>query len=312
MSALTIATDGPCAGHLCDHCHICQRGRCCRHDNPDYQLPQLGEWDGPIYGELGVLADDGDKAECHCCGNFYGHLGNHVWRAHNLTADEYRAIFGLRASTGLIGPTLFAKRSAAASSPAHKAFLAEMGKAHAANWTPEQRSAWARGRAWSLESRQDPELAEARKEWNARGKATLRARVEAGEYVYPAVDPAHIARMRELATDALAAMLADPERKAAWAQKISAARGGQRELVCPICGTTVLVDPSAQKVTCGDPACTHEWRSRKMKARWDEVKTILHSPEVRAKQSARAKARDLIRDEHGRIVGWDRGTAENE
>ena len=33
------------------------------------QLPALGEWDGPVHGELGVLAvDENDQAQCHVCG----------------------------------------------------------------------------------------------------------------------------------------------------------------------------------------------------------------------------------------------------
>jgi hypothetical protein len=35
---------------------------------PFDQLPKLGDWDGPIHGQLGVLATDGDKVECHVCG----------------------------------------------------------------------------------------------------------------------------------------------------------------------------------------------------------------------------------------------------
>lgn len=149
---LQIATDGPCKGHPCDNCRICQRGRCCRNDNPDYRLPELGDWDGPVYGEFGILADDGDKAQCHCCGEFFGHLGNHVWRTHNLTAPEYKAIFGLNASTGLIGPTLLAKRSQRASEPGGIVDY----KGNGRPLTPEQASAMLSGRKVRLQARVDP------------------------------------------------------------------------------------------------------------------------------------------------------------
>jgi hypothetical protein len=33
----------------------------------DTELPALGEWDGPLYGELGVLNTDGTRVECHLC-----------------------------------------------------------------------------------------------------------------------------------------------------------------------------------------------------------------------------------------------------
>lgn len=105
MSTLVIATEGCCKGHLCDNCKTCQSGRCCRKDNPDYKLPELGEWDGPIYGELGVLNDDGEKVECHCCGVYVSNLGNHI-RVHDLTPDEYRSVFGLNYGQGLLGPAL--------------------------------------------------------------------------------------------------------------------------------------------------------------------------------------------------------------
>ena len=44
----------PCNGHLCDGCWTCRNGHCCRRGNANYQLPGLGEWDGPIHSELGV------------------------------------------------------------------------------------------------------------------------------------------------------------------------------------------------------------------------------------------------------------------
>jgi hypothetical protein len=142
---LPIATEGPCKGHPCDNCRTCQRGRCCRNDNPDYQLPTLGEWAGPIYGDLGVLNDDGDKAECHCCGKFFGHLGSHIWQAHNLTPDEYKAIFGLNRGTGLIGPTLQAKRAAEMRKPSRRdqiRRMTDLGMKILQDATPEQRSHW--------------------------------------------------------------------------------------------------------------------------------------------------------------------------
>ncbi len=73
-------------------------------------LPELGAWDGPVYGELGVLVADGDRLVCHACGELFRGLGYHAVRPHQLTADAYRAVFGLRASTSLIGPALKARR----------------------------------------------------------------------------------------------------------------------------------------------------------------------------------------------------------
>lgn len=69
-------------------------------------LPALGDWDGPLYGALGTLATDGERVQCHICGRWYRFLANHVWRTHEVTADEYRALFGLAATHGLVAPTL--------------------------------------------------------------------------------------------------------------------------------------------------------------------------------------------------------------
>lgn len=106
MAELFIPTDGPCAGHPCDNCGTCKRGHCCRRDNPDYKLPSLGEWDEPIHGELGVLTVEDDLLQCHCCGEFYSALQTHVFWKHDLTADEYRSIFGLNRNTGLWSQSL--------------------------------------------------------------------------------------------------------------------------------------------------------------------------------------------------------------
>src|SRR5436190_2028813 len=49
-------------------------------------LPACGDWEGPIYGELGVLAEtpDGDQVRCHACGGWYRSLATHAVRAHRL------------------------------------------------------------------------------------------------------------------------------------------------------------------------------------------------------------------------------------
>jgi len=56
-----------CDGHACDACTVCRTGACCRRDRPDYVLPELGAWNGPLFGRLGVLALDDAQAECHIC-----------------------------------------------------------------------------------------------------------------------------------------------------------------------------------------------------------------------------------------------------
>lgn len=141
MSKLVLATEGCCKGHPCDNCKTCQSGRCCRKDNPDYKLPGLGEWDGPIYGELGVLNDDGEKVECHACGKWFVGLGTHIWKVHDITEEEYKATFGLALSRGLLSPAAHERRRLA--TQGNLPPLADR-ISPLLSVTPEQRSAWAR------------------------------------------------------------------------------------------------------------------------------------------------------------------------
>jgi hypothetical protein len=58
--------------------------------------PALGEWDGLIHGDLGVLETDGQRVRCHACAGWFKALAHHARQTHRLTPDEYRAIFGLK------------------------------------------------------------------------------------------------------------------------------------------------------------------------------------------------------------------------
>ncbi len=49
--------------------------------NPDASGAQ------PLYSELGVLRDDGERVQCHACGEWFLHLGAYTFHAHGLTAD---------------------------------------------------------------------------------------------------------------------------------------------------------------------------------------------------------------------------------
>jgi hypothetical protein len=105
---------------------------------------------------LGVLAaeEDGERLVCHACGQSYRSLGAHVVLAHELLAFEYKAIFGLRATTSLLAPVLAERHR-----QRHLATLSRFwpqAREVARSLTPEQRSAYARGRTWALEARRDP------------------------------------------------------------------------------------------------------------------------------------------------------------
>lgn len=139
---LAVSESGCCAGHRCDGCRACTKGECCRRDDPSYRLPAVGSWDGPWHGALGVLADDGDKAQCHICGEFYGFLASHIRQAHGVWVDEYKAYFGLRLTQGLLGPTLRALRIAKAGDSERMRRVSMAGIEARAAITSEQRSAW--------------------------------------------------------------------------------------------------------------------------------------------------------------------------
>lgn len=54
---------------------------------------RVGDEDG--HGRYGVLDEDADGLLCHECGRRFSHLGLHVYKAHGLTAEEYRKVHGL-------------------------------------------------------------------------------------------------------------------------------------------------------------------------------------------------------------------------
>jgi hypothetical protein len=282
---LAIATSGPCAGHACDDCATCRRGQCCRRDHPDYQLPDLGEWDGPIHGQLGVLSVDEDgRLVCHACSRAYRSLATHALAAHDLWADEYRAIFGLKATTGLIGPALREIRRTLAET--HLKGRTE-GVAYARSLTPEERSALVRGKRRRLEQKLDPVNQRVRKDVGRKVSATLAARFAAGELTVPRPrDPVASGRK---AGAIRRERFQDPDYRARVARKISETRGGRIAVRCVICGAGFEVVPSTVKngggKVCGK-ACFRELRRRYALAQAPSKR-----PEVRAKIGAASRQR---------------------
>lgn len=203
--AMTADPTAPCAGHECDNCGICRQGRCCRRDQPGYRVPELGEWDGPIFGELGVLVHEDDRVQCHCCGRWFKNLASHAALAHGLTADEYHHVFGLKAHTALIGTALQQRRKELATprlrayQPMHAHFVVDL--------TREERSQLRRLQGCRLETRRDPANLE---KWR---------------------------RQLQLALPRLRELWQDPQFRERTSRRISEARGGRVEVTCAICGT---------------------------------------------------------------------------
>lgn len=116
------------------------------------QLPTPEDWDGPVYGELGELAFDGERVQCHICGEWWHGLATHALMGHGVTAQEYRAHFGLNMTTPLVGEWL---------QGVFREKLGPMIKQHAERGrqigmsviTPEQRGEMLRGRRARLQKR---------------------------------------------------------------------------------------------------------------------------------------------------------------
>jgi hypothetical protein len=56
-----------------------------------------------IFGEIGILADDGERVQCHICGKWFAALAQHVRQKHGWSREEYCDHFGLKRTTKLSG-----------------------------------------------------------------------------------------------------------------------------------------------------------------------------------------------------------------
>lgn len=144
---LRIPDEGVCAGHPCDDCDRCKNGDCCGGDVGEAGLPLEGSWPHHSYGVVGVVEETGAVQRCHCCGEWFENLARHV-KAHGLTADAYKAMWGLNSTQSLVGKYLRAVRSSLG---------VEFGAGHLAGHemrpTSEQRSRWARNREARAQTR---------------------------------------------------------------------------------------------------------------------------------------------------------------
>lgn len=185
-------------------------------------LPQLGDWQGPIFGELGVLAADGDRVQCHCCGMWFKFLASHVFQRHGLLADEYRAMFGLMRRTGLVGTaTKAAKRAAAV-----PVFRQYWDQSPFKLVSPEERASWVQHRGpRRLEDLVDPDHRTIRRANIAKAIERQRGRTDADA-------PFRKAKARQLE------LLRDPVYHERWRQRLSEVKGGRVTVVCPVCGAS--------------------------------------------------------------------------
>ena len=224
---------------------------------PPDQLPRLGDWDGPIFGQLGVLATDGTRVECHLCGLWFKLLASHVRQAHGFSGAAYRSLVGLKTRTALAGPSLRAVRHALAE-PTLKPYRERIGQL-ARSVSREERSARMKGRTLRLEARLDPAWQQSVKEAARRSGATRKPRYASGALRMPHGDPSVAGRK---GAERRRELLRDPAYRAALAKKISDGRGGRVETSCTVCGATFRIPRSwiglGQGKVCGSE-CKREW-----------------------------------------------------
>lgn len=299
MTELAIARTGPCAGHPCDTCARCRRGQCCRRDQPGYHLPALGAWDGPIHGELGVLATDDGRAQCHICGRWFLFLGRHVGPAHDLSCDEYRAVFGLRAGHGLLGPALQPVYQQLAARNLREQW--KQAGTIAKALTPEQRRAIG-SRPWPLEAKRDPQHRRVQQELARRGGAKVQALYAAGQWRPPGGARARAALAQ--GRSRLSELMADPAWHEAWRQRVAAGRAAGKaprvEVSCAVCGASFAVTVSMLEHGRGkvcSRACARVVRGQALRANGPGQR-----PEVRAQMRATARQRMLERAEYRAVA----------
>jgi len=223
-----------CSDHPCDGCTRCTRGQCCRRDRP---LPPLGDWEGPIYGELGVLAvdEDGQQVQCHICGGSFRSVGVHAVQAHQVSAREYKAIFGLRLGTALVAPESLARLQARPID--HLRPYWEYAADKVRSLTAEQRNT---ERHWALEARRDP---------------VNRARWQALSRQFASAAQKRVQTLRQ-----------DPQWAAEWRRRYQQGRGqmGRTPRPCIVCDTPFPSQTGRR--TCSD-ACEAAARSRTARGR---------------------------------------------
>jgi hypothetical protein len=213
-----------------------------------------------------VLHEDGERVECHACGRFFAALGRHALLAHNLLPEEYRAIFGLNAGQGLVGPS-------------YRAVLQKGAERLRPYWPDvaanliERRGSW-QGRRMRLQARRNSENL---KRWHAAaskgGARVHELRVE-GKWKPTGAfrDPSVAAEMSARAHQRLRELRADPVWSATYRETLRRANGGApMDVTCKVCGRAIQTSRRDFRrgvgQLCGD-ACRAESRRRANLLRW--------------------------------------------
>lgn len=248
----------------------------------------MGDWDGPLFGQLGVLHLEDGKIECHCCGRWYRFLATHVWRTHAISADEYRALFGLTARHGLVSPDVSERlwRTALRTLRPYYERAADL----ACSIPFEQRSARARRRRLRLETRLDPKWQDARRRV-AQGQA------ERMRAWYRALDPASrsafLARIRRRRTPATCVVCGQ--------QFYSASHGPRAKRCSPACARAHRWQLGLALRTASRPAVRGAIAvaARRRRVEYDRTVAALQGLDAEAFAILPAGERDLVRRYYG-------------
>ncbi len=103
-----------------------------------------------VWGVRPARRGDDGRVQCHICGHFYEHLGAHSYHRHGLSADDYRAAFGLKQATKLIGDGYRQARRRAAIRQGLPQLARYSGNASASSPPPRLASRSRRARSASL------------------------------------------------------------------------------------------------------------------------------------------------------------------
>lgn len=114
-----------------------------------YKEPLKEVTDG--FGYFGAIqvTIDGEKIQCHICGELFGNLGLHIYHKHEMTVGEYREKFELSRSTALISESCRDK-------------LKQEAIRHFAQFSPSKRAEWLEKARKARSERQPKERLEAK------------------------------------------------------------------------------------------------------------------------------------------------------
>lgn len=254
------------------------------------------DWAGAVHGHVGTLAQRDGKAECHICGRHFGNLGAHVSRTHEMDPDMYRAFFGLKATTGLLGERTLMLRVAIgkSQSPERLRKLAAAGTAYTKSLDREALSARVSGFKRRLETLQDLGNQAAWAEGIRKCTEIAKQQIAAGLRPKPFAN--HRQTREQLQANARKGMETirrkwadDPDAHAQWCKKISDGHGGLTVRTCVACGADFQNTSTTRKT------CSRECSLKRRRALW-EAQSPSNDPAVRAALVARRASHEAERD----------------